>query len=75
MGAGHIGIEPNRESQMPALLRGSTIAIVVLTAAACREGAESPTAPLVAEPEVASATQALLIRAPFTDSPFLINIS
>ena len=62
MGAGQIGIELNRESQMPALLRGSTIAIVVLTAAACREDAESPTAPLVAEPEVASATQALTFR-------------
>jgi alpha-tubulin suppressor-like RCC1 family protein len=62
MGAGHIGIELNRESQMPALLRRSTIAIVVLTAAACREDAESPTAPLVAEPEVASATQALTFR-------------
>ena len=62
MGAGQIDIELNRESQMPALLRGSTIAIVVLTAAACREDAESPTAPLVSEPGVASATQALTFR-------------
>ena len=41
MGAGQIGIELNWESQMPALLRGSTIAIVVLTAAACREDTDA----------------------------------